>query len=73
MFFCNQIGIDFASTPYSEEEVEYLLEKCKAIYKNASMEINNHEFLKFIASKKTAIILSTGMSTYDELLMQLKL
>lgn len=67
--FCNQIGIDFASTPYSDEEVEYLLEKCKVPFiKIASMEINNHEFLKFIASKKTAIILSTGMSTYDEII-----
>lgn len=67
-YFCNQIDIDFASTPYSNEEVEYLLEKCSVPFiKIASMEINNHEFLRFIASKKTSIILSTGMSTYHEI------
>jgi N-acetylneuraminate synthase len=67
--FCKKIGIDFASTPYSESEVDYLLDRCDVPFiKIASMEINNHNFLNYIASKETAIILSTGMSTYDEII-----
>jgi len=66
--YCRQIDIDFASTPYSTSEVDYLLNECNVPFiKIASMEINNHDFLKYIASKETAIILSTGMSTYDEI------
>jgi N-acetylneuraminate synthase len=65
--YCRKIDIDFASTPYSSSEVDHLLNECKVPFiKIASMEINNHDFLKYIASKETAIILSTGMSTYDE-------
>lgn len=67
--FCKKIGIDFASTPYSESEVDYLLDRCDVPFiKIASMEINNHNFLNYVASKETAIILSTGMSTYDEII-----
>ena len=67
--YCKEISIDFASTPYAESEVTFLLDKCNVPFiKIASMEINNHEFLKFIASKKTAIILSTGMSTFEEVI-----
>tara|TARA_B100000315_G_scaffold63837_1_gene58028 strand:- start:464 stop:1498 length:1035 start_codon:yes stop_codon:yes gene_type:complete len=67
--FSKDINIDFSSTPYSEEEVIFLLEKCNAPFiKIGSMEINNHSYLEFIAKTNSAIILSTGMSTYDEIL-----
>jgi N-acetylneuraminate synthase len=66
--FSKKNNIDFSSTPYSEQEVIFLLEKCKAPFiKIASMEINNHSFLEFIARTGSAIILSTGMSTFDEI------
>lgn len=66
--FTNKIGLDFASTPYSEEEVIFLIETCKVPFiKIASMEINNHRYLEFIAKTGSAIILSTGMSTIDEI------
>jgi len=43
--FCNEIDIDFASTPYSEDETTFLLDECKVPFiKIASMEINNPEF-----------------------------
>ena len=65
--FCAEMGIAFASTPYSEQEVDFLLEKGHVPFiKVASMDINNYVFLEYIAKKDTAIILSTGMSTYDE-------
>lgn len=65
--FCHKTGISFASTPYSEREVDFLLEKGQVPFiKIASMDINNYPFLEYIAKKDTAIILSTGMSTYEE-------
>lgn len=66
--FCNKTGIAFASTPYSTKEVDFLLEEGKVPFiKIASMDINNYPFLEYIAKKDTAIILSTGMSTYEEI------
>ncbi len=65
--YCGQIGISFASTPYSNKEVDFLLEKGNVPFiKIASMDINNLPYLEYIAKKETAIILSTGMSTYEE-------
>ena len=66
--FSKKIGISFSSTPYSEEEVDFLVNECNpAFIKIASMDLNNHLFLKFIARKKTPVILSTGMGTIKEI------
>lgn len=65
--YCKEMNISFASTPYSEREVDFLLEKGNVPFiKIASMDINNYSFLEYIAKKNTAIILSTGMSTFEE-------
>lgn len=65
--YCSEKGISFSSTPYSEEEVDFLVEECNVPYiKIASMEINNPRFLRYIGEKHVPIILSTGMSTFDE-------
>lgn len=66
--YCKEVEIDFSSTPYSNEEVDFLVEKTNAPFiKIASMEINNIPFLKYIAGKGVPIVLSTGMSTIDEI------
>ncbi len=66
--YCKLKGIAFSSTPYSEDEVDFLVNDCDAPYiKVASMELNNPRFLKYIGSKKVPVILSTGMSTMDEI------
>jgi len=66
--YCNQVGIDFSSTPYSDAEVDFLVETCKAPFiKVASMDVNNLPFLKYIAKKGVPIILSTGMATIEEI------
>ena len=61
------IGIDFCSTPYSFAEVDELisLENVPFI-KIASMDINNHEFLRYAGSTGIPIVLSTGMAEMDE-------
>lgn len=66
--YCRNVGIDFSSTPYSEEEVDFLSDKLKVPFiKIASMEINNTPFLKYIGRKGVPVILSSGMSTIEEL------
>lgn len=66
--YCREREIDFSSTPYSEEELDFLVDECGAPFiKVASMDINNLSFLKMVAKKGVAIILSTGMATIDEI------
>lgn len=66
--YCRAKNIDFSSTPYSPEEVDFLVDQCNpAFVKVASMDINNLPFLRYIARKKIPIVLSTGMATIDEI------
>lgn len=65
---CRDIGLTFFSTPYSRREVDFLVDECKApMIKVASMDINNYAFLAYIANKGVPVILSTGMSSFDEI------
>lgn len=65
--YCRNIGIDFSSTPYSNEEADFLVDQCKAPFiKVASMDVNNLPFLRSIAKKGMPVILSTGMATIEE-------
>ena len=66
--YCRERGIGFSSTPYSEEEVDFLLEDCGAPFvKIASMELNNPAFLRYIGGKKAPVVLSTGMGEMGEI------
>lgn len=66
--YCIDAGIDFSSTPYSKEEVDFLVDQCNAPFvKVASMDINNLPLLKYIAKKNIPIVLSTGMATIEEI------
>ncbi|HEY9062155.1 MAG TPA: N-acetylneuraminate synthase [Pseudobacteroides sp.] len=64
--YCGQKGISFMSTPFDEESADFLDELGMEIFKIPSGEITNKFFLKHIARKNKPIILSTGMSTLDE-------
>ncbi len=63
--YCNRIGITFLSTPFDLESIE-LLDKLQNIWKIPSGEITNYPYLVKIANTKKDIILSTGMSTLEE-------
>lgn len=66
--YCRKIDIDFSSTPYSKEEVDFLVDQCRAPFvKIASMDINNLPYLRYVARKMVPIVLSTGMATIDEI------
>lgn len=66
--YCKERGVAFSSTPYSEEEADFLIYDCNAAFiKIASMEINNLRFLKYIGSMRVPVVLSTGMSSMEEI------
>lgn len=66
--YCQKKGVDFSSTPYSTKEVDFLIEECNAPFiKVASMDLNNLKYLRYIGGKNVPIVLSTGMSTIDEI------
>ena len=62
---CKKANIDFFTSPYSLEIVEYI-DKFVDIYKIGSGDITWHEIIKKISSKKKPIILATGASNIDE-------
>lgn len=65
---CRSVGIAFASTPYSNAEVDFLVEKAGAPFiKVASMDLVNYPFLRYIGKSGVPIVLSTGMGTMDEI------
>lgn len=65
--YCDNLEIDFCSTPFSKEEVDLLMKLDVPFIKVASMDINNLELLKYMAKQQKPIILSTGMSTLSEI------
>lgn len=66
--YCRQIGIAFASTPYSKDEVDFLVSECDVPFiKVASMDLVNGPFLTHIAKTGKPIVLATGMSYLDEI------
>lgn len=65
--YCDQVGITFSSTPFCEDEVDFLADELDVDFiKVASMDLNNYPFLEYIARKNKPIILSTGLSTVAE-------
>lgn len=65
--YCEEKGIGFSSTPYSRAEVDFLAEECRVPFiKISSMEVNNPEYIRYIAEKQLPIVLSTGMAEFDE-------
>ena len=66
--YCNKVGIDFASTPYSKEEVDFLVnDKSVPYIKIASMDLNNYGFLGSAASSGLPIVYLQGMSEMSEI------
>lgn len=65
--YCDEINIDFSSSPFSKEEVDLLVELDVPFIKIASMDINNHPLVKYAARSMKPIILSTGMSELSEI------
>ena len=65
--YCAERGITFCSTPFSEEEADFLEELDVPFFKTASMDINNIPFLRHVARKGRPMIVSTGMASLGEI------
>lgn len=65
--YCKDNGVDFCSSPFSNSEVDLLMELDVPFLKIASMDINNIPFLKYVAKTMKPIVVSTGMSTLSEI------
>lgn len=65
--YCEELGVDFMSSPFSEEAVDFLEEVNVDMYKIASGEVTNLPLLKKIAKTGKKVFLSSGMSNWKEL------
>ncbi len=66
--YSDKLGIDCTSTPFSEKEVDFLVDEMNTEFiKIASMDVNNYPFIDYIAKKNLPIVLSTGLSTLSEI------
>lgn len=65
--YCNEKGINFFSTAFDLDSVDFLASLHLGLWKIPSGEITNYPYLRKIASYKEPVILSTGMSTFDEI------
>lgn len=64
--YCDQIEIEFLSTPFDLESAIFLNDLMSA-YKVSSSDLNNKPFISFICGFHKPIILSTGASYIDEI------
>lgn len=65
--YANELDIDFLSTPFDDDSIEFLKTLDMPFWKIPSGEITNLPYLMKIEETKKPIILSTGMSTIDEI------
>jgi len=63
--YSKKVGIDFVSTPFDADAVEFL-DPLMPFFKVASADLTNVPLLRQIAGKKKPVILSTGASTLAE-------
>lgn len=63
--YCNEIGIHFLSTPFDIDSIHFLTH-LQDMWKIPSGEITNYPYLVEIARTGKDVILSTGMSTLEE-------
>ena len=63
--YCKLVGIGFLSTPFEIESIHFLND-IQDVWKIPSGEITNYPYLVEIAKTGKKVILSTGMSTLEE-------
>ena len=66
--FAKKNKIDFTATPFSKQEVDFLIYDLNLKFiKIASMDLNNYPLIEYIAKKKVSVIISTGFGSKDEI------
>jgi len=66
--YCHHRDITFLSTPFDEEAADFLDELGVPAFKISSGDVTNSPLLQHIARKGKPVILSTGMSTIEEVI-----
>lgn len=64
--YCRKKGIMFLSTPFDIDSLHYLIRCGIGIIKIPSGEVTNYPFLREIGKTGKKVIISSGMSTLDE-------
>ena len=64
---CEELGIDFLSTPFDASAVDFLCDLEVEAFKIASFELVDIPLLKYAASKGKPMIISTGMASLEEI------
>lgn len=64
---CDKCGIDFLSTPFDPNAVDFLDDIGCEAYKIASFELVDIPLIEYAAKKGKPMIISCGMSTVDEI------
>ena len=65
--YCNEKNITFLCTPWDKKSVDFLEQFDVPAYKIASADMTNLPLIQYISNTKKPIIVSTGMSTMDEI------
>lgn len=64
--YCDKVGVCFMSTPFDHDSIDFLASLEMDTWKIPSGEITNLPYLIKIAKLQKKVILSTGMSTMEE-------
>lgn len=67
MTYCKERGIQFFSTAFDLESIDYLHSLNLGLWKIPSGEITNYPYIKKIAQYHESVILSTGMCEMDDI------
>jgi N,N'-diacetyllegionaminate synthase len=70
--YCKKKKIQFLSTPFNKEDVDFLKKLGVKAFKLSSMHAVEYEFIRYVASKKLPMIVSTGMCTMNEVTKMIK-
>jgi N,N'-diacetyllegionaminate synthase len=65
--YCDKLGIKFLSTAFDEESLNFLEKLNVDLFKVPSGEITNKPYLEHVAKKGKPIIISTGMSSINDI------
>jgi len=66
--YCHEVGIDWFVSVWDEPSVDFMEENFNTIaYKLPSAALTDHKLLRYVRDTGRPIIMSTGMSTMDEI------
>ena len=65
--YCREQEVEFLCTPFDIPSVDFLTELDVRAFKIASADLSNPELLEYVASKGKPMLVSTGMSYWEEI------